>query len=98
MTMRLDECGGLPMFSAPHDGETYDHDLDGNRLSEQTRRVYDVMRDGQWHSLAGIAAISGAPEASVSARLRDLRKPKFGGYTIQAKRDGTRWLYRMGDA
>jgi hypothetical protein len=26
-----------------------------------------------------------APESSVSARLRDLRKPRFGGYQVERK-------------
>lgn len=40
------------------------------------------MSDGRWRSLARISGIARAPQASVSARLRDLRKPRFGGFTI----------------
>ena len=38
-----------------------------------------MKRDG----FATIAEAVGSPEASVSARLRDLRKPAFGGHTVE---------------
>jgi hypothetical protein len=38
-----------------------------------------------------------ATETGISARLRDLRKPKFGGYTVEIRRrsDGGLWEYRL---
>jgi hypothetical protein len=78
------------------DGSTYDRGLDLNRLNAQSRRVYDVMVKGDWMTLRMIADQTGDPEASVSARLRDFRKDKFGGLEIQRKRDdnGLHW-YRL---
>lgn len=64
------------------DGSTYDHERDGSRLAEQTRAVFSVMKDGQYRTLSALAQMTGAPEASVSARLRDLRKPRFGSHTV----------------
>lgn len=64
------------------DGQTYEHERDGSRLAEQTRAVFSVMKDGQFRTLSLLAQMTGAPEASVSARLRDLRKPRFGGHTV----------------
>lgn len=64
------------------DGVTYDHARDSSRLGEQMLAVLSVMADGQWRTLAAIASETNAPEASVSARLRDLRKPRFGGHTV----------------
>lgn len=64
------------------DGATYDHARDSARLGEQMLAVLSVMADGQWRTLAAIASETNAPEASVSARLRDLRKPRFGGHTV----------------
>lgn len=64
------------------DGSTYEHERDGSRLAEQTRVVFSVMKDGQFRTLSLLAQMTGAPEASVSARLRDLRKPRFGGHTV----------------
>lgn len=44
------------------------------------------MKDGSWHTLPEIAAGTGDPEASISARLRDLRKPRFGSYVVDRRR------------
>ena len=60
------------------DGDEYDHERDSKRLSHQLDTEKNFMSDGQWHTLAEISAATGAPEFSVSARLRDLRKPRFG--------------------
>lgn len=56
------------------------------------------MSDGGWHTLAEIAMASEAPEASVSARLRDFRKPRYGMHTVQKRRvidGGGLWEYRI---
>lgn len=78
------------------DGTTFEPKKDQLRLDGQMKRVFDVMSDGQWRVLKHIADVAKAPEASVSARLRDLRKPKFGGYTIERDNLGNGlWAYRM---
>ncbi|HUP07677.1 MAG TPA: hypothetical protein VMU47_11030 [Caldimonas sp.] len=79
------------------DGATYDHAIDGKRLGEQHQRVFDCMRDGRWRSLREIAETTGDPEASVSARLRDFRKPRFGGHEVERRRarDGGTHEYRL---
>jgi hypothetical protein len=75
-------------------GYTYDHDLDEQRLTGQLKAVYQVMRDGQWRTLKDIAAVTHAmtgkrfSEAAISARLRDFRKPKFGGHLVDRRRVG----------
>lgn len=54
------------------------------------------MAKGDWTTLAALSASTGFPEASVSARLRDLRKPKFGGHSIEKRRVGrNQFEYRM---
>lgn len=55
-------------------------------LAGQIGRVRDALDDGEWHTLAELAAVAGAPEASVSTRLRDLRLPQYGGHTIENRR------------
>lgn len=70
------------------DGRTYDPELDYARLGKQMRKVFSLMRDGRWRTLRDISELTEQPEASVSARLRDLRKPKFGAYTVERRRDG----------
>lgn len=67
------------------DGVTYEHARDGARLGDQMMAVLSVMADGQWRTLKQLAAAVDAPEASVSARLRDLRKPRFGGHRVERR-------------
>lgn len=77
-----------PVKSPAFDGQTYVQSLDGTRLFAQLEKVKTLMSDGRWRTLREMAALVQAPEASVSARLRDLRKPKFGGYTVERRRRG----------
>ena len=78
------------------DGATFDFAEDCTRLDNQAEQIYGLMNDGVWRSLNGIAIITGYPEASVSARLRDFRKPKFGGHTVNRKRiTGGLWIYQL---
>lgn len=82
----------LPDF----DGATYERDLDHARLGKQFLRVARLMGDGAWHTLHEISGRTGDPEASVSARLRDLRKRKFGGHTVERERlAGGLFRYRL---
>lgn len=64
----------------------------------QLQSVWEVMRDRQWHTLSEIAERAGCPQASASARLRDLRKAEFGGYCIERQyaQQGL-WRYRIVD-
>ena len=83
-------------WSQTFDGSTFEPDRDQSRLQVQLSAVRRVMFDGRWHTLSEISKIVGAPESSVSARLRDLRKAKFGQYTIdRAHISGGLWQYRM---
>ena len=79
------------------DGDTFADD-DRERLNRQARRVYRVMLDNRWHTLGEIGELTGDPEQSVSARLRDLRKARFGAHEIERRRvvgiPGL-WEYRM---
>ena len=78
------------------DGETFDPDKDEQRLNAQMARVYAAMRDGRWRTLDELAKITGDPTPSISARLRDLRKPRFGAHTIERENMGQGvWAYRM---
>jgi hypothetical protein len=68
------------------DGATYDHEQDGPRLHRQLNVVKSWMLERGWHTLSEISEGTGEPEASVSARLRDLRKEKWGAYTVERRR------------
>lgn len=77
-------------------GETFSEKSDGSRLRAQLAKVKAIVADGAWYSLADLSLLAEAPEASVSARLRDLRKLKFGGHTINRRRiSGGLHEYRM---
>ena len=65
------------------DGADYDRSRDDVRLTGQILRVWECVSDGGWRTLKDIAQATGDPEASVSAQLRHLRKPRFGGYTVE---------------
>ena len=75
----------------------------------QREAVRDVMLEARrfcaWLTLRQIARLTGYGEASISAQLRHLRKPQYGGFVV-AKRccgrgksgstgDGRRWEYRL---
>lgn len=69
-------------------GQTYSRAFDFDRLNAQQARVFDLMRDGKWRTLGEAAAATGDQTQSISARLRDLRKPEFGGLTVDRRRRG----------
>lgn len=80
-------------------GPAYDPVFDDARLGAQLHRVYALMADAQWRTLAEIAARTGDPPASVSAQLRHLRKDRFGRHTVERQVRGERssglWEYRL---
>ena len=78
------------------DGSTFNPERDGQRLGDQMLAVLAIMSTKQWFTLGQLSMLAAAPEASVSARIRDLRKPRFGGHTIEREyvRKGL-WRYRL---
>ena len=79
------------------DGATFDAARDAERLEKQLDAVKALMLDGQARTLAEIrAALHLPPDAAVDARLRDLRKSKFGGYQVDRLYRGSGvWAYRV---
>jgi hypothetical protein len=69
-------------------GSDYKPELDEIRLTGQILRVYDLMKDGRWRSLREIAYKTLDGEASISAQLRNMRKPQFGSHTVLRRRRG----------
>jgi len=76
-------------MSPDFDGPEYRPE-DHGRLSKQHDRIKDLMLDGEWRTLEEIAQATGDPASSVSAQLRHLRKPRFGGYTVERRARGQR--------
>lgn len=86
------------LFDKPlrFDGSDYLPWRDDERLTGQYWRVWRVMVDGGWHTLSEIARITGDHEASVSAQLRHMRKPRFGSHTIEKEYvDNGLFTYRL---
>jgi hypothetical protein len=78
------------------DGETFDPERDGARLTSEFLRVFKLMRDGQWRTLKEISRVTGDSEAGISARLRDFRKAKFGSYQVERRYvTAGVWQYRV---
>lgn len=66
------------------------------RLATALGRVLKLMSDGVWRTLATIASECETSEAGASARLRDLRKERFGRHTVERRRvNGGLWEYRI---
>ena len=92
----------LPLFA--FGGRTFDAKLDAERLGAQLTRVIQAMSDGKWRTLSEIQSrilsqhSKRDPEASLSARLRDIRK-LYGERAMESRRrvedgvDGL-WEYR----
>ncbi len=87
-----------PDFNGPE----YDTKHDRERLTRQHERIRDLMVDGKWRTLAEIATATDDPAASISAQLRHLRKPRFGGWTVEkrarAERKAGLFEYRLSRA
>lgn len=81
------------------DGSTFDRQIDGDRLGRQLDHVLRyLLKHPEWHTVYDLSRALGYGEQSVSARLRDLRKPKFGGYEVARRRvaTGGTWEYKLG--
>lgn len=72
------------------------NEQDVPRLMTQMEHIKAYLSTHQWHTLAEIEACTVYPQASISAQMRHLRKPKFGSYQIAKRRrtPGT-WEYRL---
>lgn len=81
----------------PHfDGETYEPKRDHARLTSQLERVRSIMLDGRKRTIREIYDLAQAlredggadSESGLTARIRDLRKPKFGGHIVKRESKG----------
>jgi hypothetical protein len=71
------------------------------RLSNQLAAVLSIMQDHHWRTLEEIQSELlklriAATTQGVSARLRDLRKPRFGSHEVdRRRRTQAVWEYRL---
>ncbi len=84
---------------AHFNGSDYVPKHDDKRLTTQLERVKSCMIDGNWRTLSEIESLTNAPQASVSAQLRHLKKPRFGSYILNKRSRGDResglWEYQL---
>lgn len=74
-------------------GGTFDAARDGKRLAAQAKRVLAATLNRGWRKLSDIAQETGAPEASVSARLRDIRR---AGFKVERQyQERGLWIYEV---
>jgi hypothetical protein len=83
----------------PHlyfDGITYEAEFDEHRLGIQHHAVWRVIQDGEWRIPEEVIAtivVHGGRQyatAAITARIRDFRKPRFGGWTVERRARGDR--------
>jgi hypothetical protein len=73
------------------DGETYEPAEDKRRLTAQLSVVKQLMQDNRWWTIAQLCdavwkqGYKGTQQG-VSARIRDLRKARFGGHVVMRRR------------
>ena len=68
-------------------GPAYVERLDARRIAKQHATIRDFMLNKrEWLTLSEISLALNYPEASISAQLRHLRKPKFGSYEVRKRR------------
>jgi hypothetical protein len=88
--------GDLLSWRPDFDGSTYERDRDQGRLFAQLHRIKGLMSDGQWWTLPYLEECSLFPQASISARIRDLRKSKWGGHTVERRHVSKGlWEYKL---
>lgn len=71
-------------------GSDYESAFDDVRLTGQLKLIYSLMIDGKWRTLGEIEVITKAPQSSISAQLRHLRKDRFGNHIINKRPRGDR--------
>ena len=66
------------------------------RLARQLEAVRSLMQDCVPRTLGEIEAATGYPQASISARLRDLRRKEHGEHIVERRhiKNGL-WSYRV---
>ncbi len=54
-------------------------------LTGAGKRVLDFMSDHAWHSLDEISRAAMCSPTGASARIRDLRKARYGGHSVECR-------------
>jgi len=71
---------------------------DAKRMTRAIGRVFETLRDEQWHDLQALATATGDTPKRVASRIRDLRLANYGNYTIEKQvvnKTTQLWKYRL---
>ena len=86
----------MSIYKEMFNGSDYMPKRDNERLKGQIKRIHALMLAGLPRTLSQIASVTGDPEASVSAQLRNLKKERFGGYRLEKDYKGNGlFAYRL---
>lgn len=66
--------------------EDYMNRQDQSRLNRQHEDIKALMLDGAWRTVKEVSQLLNYDENSVSAQIRHLRKPQFGGWLVLRRR------------
>src|SRR5688572_12420258 len=76
-------------------GADFVESRDQSRLERQIDRIFNVMKDGVWRSVDEIAELTkdettgfAYKATSISAQLRNLKKPENGSHTLNRRHEG----------
>jgi hypothetical protein len=69
-------------------GSDYEPKRDNERLLNQYKVIFDLMKDGVFRTLQDIEKATKFPAASISAQMRHSRKERFGSHTVNKKHLG----------
>src|SRR6187431_3341804 len=70
------------------DGADIVPERDSPRLTTQLETIRQKMMNGQWWTVAELEYETGHPATSISAQIRNLRKPRMGGWTVERRHVG----------
>lgn len=70
--------------TARFDGADCQAKRDNARLTSQIQKIFELMKDGKWRTFDEIHKATKAPHNSISAQLRNLRKPRFGEHKVES--------------
>lgn len=94
-----DAAPRYPSWPGPINSPAWEDRFDKMRIRGQRRRVFDLLYQRRWYTLHEAAqALPDDSEAGISARIRDFRKARYGGFDVQRRRrreGGGTWEYRI---
>ena len=70
-------------------------EIDGVKLKGKMLLLFEMMKSGQWVTSEPVMRRIDCKEAAATARIRDLRKPQYGGHTVNTELRGGVWHYQL---